>query len=137
MNFLTARRSAYVIVDFSLALSVVIALVAPTTISSARTAKKPKSAVSAKAMITESAEIDMTFTDSSTPPKYHRSWQGSVRKGVFKITVGKAIVTADEKLCGGANPKAEAIDELTRLFVSLAGDFDTFAKRGQELKGSV
>lgn len=36
----------------------------------------------------------MTFTDSSTAPRYHRSWIGRVRNGVLTITVdsyGKVV----------------------------------------------
>jgi hypothetical protein len=163
--------------------------------SAARKASTPTKATTVKAAksrtISATSEIDMTFTDSSTPPQYHRSWKASVRKGRFTITVdaygipiaedtfsvtpalwpkanaalarlvkaksatiaggctggtsrtlrvvvaGKTIVDADEALCGGANPKAEAIDEFAHVFLALVGDFDTFAKRGQLPNGSA
>ena len=47
----------------------------------------PLAGAAALPKVAKTSEIDMTFTDSSTPPQYHRSWKGEVRKGVFTITV--------------------------------------------------
>lgn len=49
------------------------------TVPGAQAAALPK--------VTKASEIDMSFSDSSTPPQYHRSWTGHVRNGIFAITV--------------------------------------------------
>ena len=145
----------------------------------------PRAEATALPKVTKTSEIDMSFSDSSTPPQYHRSWTGRVRNGVFTVTVDaygtvvakgsfkvpvttwarvnvllpkvkaaktggstagctggtgrslqvrvdkKTIVSADEELCGGPNPKASAIDAVNAEFLKLVGDFDKFSKRGE------
>ena len=47
----------------------------------------PRAEATALPKVTKTSEIDMSFSDSSTPPQYHRSWTGRVRNGIFTVTV--------------------------------------------------